>query len=126
MHASNALLIFSRIYINQSGGAEALTANCIKKKKKTEKRINTSSMYSVQLSKTVAQNVSKYKKVAKVRLFVYNLAAWTSTLLRNNVFIATFLPQVYFPEFDTTLMFCNVALNTGVYIIPDCSWSRFD
>jgi hypothetical protein len=67
------------------------------------------SVYLVQLSKSgkyasgkkVAQNTSEYCNIARHILQFNNLALGASTLLRINVFSATFLPDAYLPDFDS-------------------------
>jgi hypothetical protein len=64
-------------------------------------------MYLVQLSgkyasgKKAAQNTSEYFNVVKHLLHFNNLALGASTLLKMNVFSATFLPEAYLPDFDS-------------------------
>jgi hypothetical protein len=66
-------------------------------------------MYLVHLSKSgkyasgkkAAQNTSEYYNVARNILHFNNLALGALTLLRINVFSATFLPEAYLPDFES-------------------------
>jgi hypothetical protein len=66
-------------------------------------------MYLVQLSKSgkyasgkkVAQNTTEYCNVTRNMLQFNKLVLGASTLLRINVFSATFLSEAYLPDFDS-------------------------
>ena len=94
-------------------------------------------MYLVQLSKSgkyasgkkVAQNTSEYCNLARNILHFNNLALGASTLLRINVFSATFLPEAYLPDFDSCTKYIDFQqrwstggiVEVGASVLPD--WS---